>query len=345
MPLRTTTIGAFPKPSYLNTPDWFGFESTIGSDATLATNRGPVDPTEILDRATVDVVKAQVRLGIDVPTDGEVRRENYVHYHCRHWDGIDFGRLTRRSLRDGAWIGDVPTFTGPIEVRDHFLPRDWAVAQSASDRPVKVTVPGPLTVMDSTADDHYGDERRWGAALAAALNHEVRAVAEAGCRVIQVDEPVFARYPDRALEYGLDLVEQVFAGLPTGVERVLHMCCGYPDRLDSEEYEKADPATYLQLAPSLDESSIDTVSLEDAHQSNPGALFETFAETTVVLGVVEIAASRIESVGEIRQRVEEVLRYLPPEQLMLAPDCGLGMLPESIALAKLTNLVEAAATV
>ena len=219
---------------------------------------------------------------------------------------------------------------------------DMGFRRSIAER---VTKSGELVLtVDSTADDHYRDERRWGTALAAALNHEVRAVADVGCAVIQVDEPVFARYPDRALDYGLELVEQVLAGLPASVERVLHMCCGYPDRLDSEEYDKADPSTYLRLAPALDESSIDAVSLEDAHQANPGALFEAFGETTVILGVVEIAASRIESVGEIRQRVDEVLRYLPPEQLMLAPDCGLAMLPEPIALAKLTNLVEAAAT-
>lgn len=337
MPLRTTTIGAFPKPAYVAMRDWF---SDVETGASTPPER--VDAQETLDRATVEVVRAQVGLGIDVPTDGEIRRENYVHYHLRHLEGIDFQRLTRRTVRNGAWTADLPTVTGPIRTGEHFLPRDWRIAQSATDRSVKVTLPGPLTIMDTTADAHYLDDRAWGDDLAMALNYEVRAVADAGATVIQLDEPVFARAPERALALGFELVEKVFAGLEEGVERLLHVCCGYPDALDSSRYEKADPGAYLLLAPAIERASIDAVSLEDAHRHNRAELFELFTSTTVVLGVVDIASSRLEKPEEIIDRVHDVAEAIPLDRLVLAPDCGLGMLSTDLAMAKLSAVVAAA---
>lgn len=342
MALLTTTIGAYPKPSYVETADWFGFGSTMGPEATLATNEAEAESDAVLDRAVHEVVTAQVAAGIDVPADGEVRRENYVHYHCRHLDGIDFTRLTTRVLRNGAWEGEVPTFVSEIAPRDHFLPRDWRVAQAATDRPVKITMPGPMTIMDTTADAFYGDELTWGAALADALNHEARALAAAGCTVIQVDEPVFARYPDRAVTYGIELLERVFDGLDPSVTRAMHVCCGYPDALDSDWYEKADVDAYQQIAPAIDAATVKVVSIEDAHRYNDPSLFEKFSATTVVLGAVQIARSRVESVEEISERVSTVLDHIDADRLMLGPDCGLGMLPEELVTAKLENMTEAA---
>lgn len=334
MPLRTTTIGAFPKPAYLSTRGWFNDAETPLEPAA--------DRVEELDRATTEVVRAQTELGIDVPTDGEIRRENYVHYHLRHLDGIDFDHLTRRTVRNGAWTADLPTVVGAIRAREHFLPRDWSVAQAATDRPVKMTVPGPLTIMDTTADGHYGDERAWGFDVARALNAEVLALIEAGCRVVQVDEPVFARYPERALGLGFNLLEEVLAGVPTSVERVLHVCCGYPDRLDSTTYEKADPGVYLRLAPAIEEASIDTVSLEDAHRRNAQELFEALGSTRVILGVVDVASSRVETAAEILERAAEVAAAVGEDRLTLGPDCGLALLPIELATAKLTAMVNAA---
>jgi 5-methyltetrahydropteroyltriglutamate--homocysteine methyltransferase len=197
MGLLTTTIGAYPKPDYVPIPDWFQEEDTVSKDPTKALDSCTWcygDEAEaLLDRATREVVEEQVRIGIDVPTDGEVRRENYIHYHCRQLRGIDFSRLTRKSMRSGKWVVSVPTIVGPVRSENQFLIRDWQVAQSFTERPVKITVPGPMTIADSLADEYYGDERRLGRDLAKALNAEILALAEAGCRWIQVDEPLFAR--------------------------------------------------------------------------------------------------------------------------------------------------------
>ncbi len=342
-PVTTTAIGAFPKPDYVPLPDWLGSASTT-ADATVATSRLVSTPEldAAVERGIGEVVRDQVGAGVDVPTDGEVRRENYVHYHCRHLTGIDFDVLTDKLVRAGTWQARLPTFVGPVEAGEPFLVDDYRIAQSATDRPVKMTLPGPLTIMDTTADAHYDDALAWGHDLAIALNAEATALAAAGCTHIQVDEPAFARYPDRAVSYGFELLEIAFGGLGGSVTRTLHMCCGYPDRLDNPDYPKADPAAYLRLAEHVDRSSVGAVSIEDAHRPNDLALFSAFTATTVILGAARIASSRVENVDEIAARVEAVLTRVPPERLQLAPDCGLGMLPRSIALQKLRNLRAAA---
>ena len=349
MALLTTTIGAYPKPDYVPTPDWFreggaGIANpTAAYDEYLANL--PPNIEEILDRGTREVVRDQSGVGIDIPTDGEVRRENYIHYHCRHIQGIDFAHLTRKVSRQGAWVADLPTVIGPLKARDHFLPQDYRIAQAATGRPVKITVPGPMTITDSVADAYYHDEKRLGAALAAAINEEILALAAAGCTWIQIDEPVFARQPDKALAYGFENLERCFHRLPDHVTRAVHMCCGYPDYLDQEDFQKADQRAYFQLAEAIEASSIQAISLEDAHRHNDLALLEHFKTTKVMFGVIAIARSRIETVTEIKARLEEALAHIDAGRLIAAPDCGLGFLTRELALAKLTNMVAAARAV
>ena len=346
MPIRTTTIGAYPKPEYVPIPDWFREESTVAKDPTKALDNCNEchDPQaeELLDRATREVVLEQVRLGIDVPSDGEVRRENYIHYHCRNLEGIDFACLTRKAMRDGQWVVAVPTITGPIKARAGFLVRDWRVAQAITEKPVKITLPGPLTIIDSTYNSFYEDERKLGADLATALNNEVRKLAEAGCRWIQIDEPIFARELDKALAFGIENLERCFYGIPAEVNRTIHICCGYPDRLDSDQYQKAPAQNYFRLAPALDEAALDVISIEDAHRPNDLSLLELFKHQTIIIGVIGIARSRIESVEEIASRLQKALDHIDKERLMAAPDCGLGMLSRRQVKAKLANMVEAA---
>ncbi len=341
--LTTTTIGAYPKPESVAVETWFGARTRRPSEGyEAALDRMGAEAAGLLDAAVVEVVRAQVAAGIDIPTDDEVRRDNYVHYHCRHLTGIDFERLTEKTARAGAWKTTLPTITGPIAPRDRFLARDWRIAQAATERPVKITVPGPLSIADTLADDHYHDAPALGAALAEAIAVEVRALAEAGCRHIQIDEPVFARYPREAQDFGVEHLERCFHGLPAGVTRTVHICCGYPEHLDQEDYVKAAPETYFDLAAALEEAAIDAVSLEDAHRPNDLTLLERFAKTTVILGVVAIAVSRIEAVEAIAARLRQALEHIDASRLWAAPDCGLAMLPRDLAKQKLANLCAAA---
>ena len=347
MPLLTTTIGAYPKPDYVTVQDWFRHggpgtgNPTGGASAQPAEAGGEAE--EAFDRATREAVADQTGAGIDIPTDGEIRRENYIYYQCRHMAGFDFARLTEKAMRAGAWTAIVPAVTGPVTAGEPFLPRDFRIAQAATDKPVKITVPGPLTITDSIADEHYGDERKLGAALAVALNAEIRALADAGCHWIQIDEPLFARYPGKAVDFGIENLERCFHGVPEHVTRVMHMCCGYPERLDQDDYLKADVGAYFTLADALEKSStVQAVSIEDAHRPNDLALLDRFRHIKVIFGVVAIAATRIEEVEEIRARLADALGHIDADRLIAAPDCGLGMLSRETTIAKLRNLCAAA---
>ena len=347
MALLTTCIGAYPKPDYVKLPDWFNIPA--GPDTADPTKQwaaamaalGP-DAEDIITRGVGEAVRDQVDASIDIPTDGEIPRENYIHYHCRHIEGIDFSKLTLSPVRGGNYEANLPTIVGPVKARDSFLAHDWRRAQAFTDRPVKITMPGPMTIADTNADAFYNDAQKLGSDLATALNQEVLTLAEAGCKYIQVDEPVFARKPDEALRYGFDNLERAFHGCPEHVNRVVHMCCGYPDRLDHPDYPKADREAYRQIADAIEQSSIDMVSLEDAHRHNDLTLLENFTKTTVILGVVAIAKSHVESIDEITNRLRQALEHIDKARLVAAPDCGLGLLGKELTLRKLKNMSVAA---
>jgi 5-methyltetrahydropteroyltriglutamate--homocysteine methyltransferase len=185
-----------------------------------------------------------------------------------------------------------------------------------------------MTIADSVADRFYGDKKKLGKVVAEVLNYEVRALAKAGCKWIQVDEPVFARYVNEAIKYGIENLERCFYGVPKFVNKCMHMCCGYPDKVDEDpsiaEKKKADSGAYVRLADGLDEAEVDVVSIEDAHRHNDLGLLEKFTRTKVALGVIEIASSRVESVEEIGNRLNQVLGHIDKERLMVA-----GMVPTS----------------
>lgn len=350
MAILTTCIGAYPKPDYVPMRDWFqvkdGLTDTSGK-VTRQANEVEAQESEeneaLYVQATKEAIEDQVSCGVSIPTDGEQRRENYIHYHCRHLNGFDFKDLTKRTLRDGAYTAELPTIRSKITAKDeHFLDHDYKVAQAFSSRPVKITIPGPTTVMDTCANEYYDDERQLAFDLADAMNHEIRALAAAGCKYIQVDEPLFARNVERALDYGVECLDRCFDRVSEDVTRVMHMCCGYPGHLDDFEYHKADPSSYFRLAGAIDTSTINQVSLEDAHRYNDLSLLEKFTKTTVIFGSVAIAQSKIESVEEIVSRLQSAIKHIDKDRLIAAPDCGLAMLGRKLAMKKLTNLCEAA---
>ncbi|MEE8246555.1 MAG: 5-methyltetrahydropteroyltriglutamate--homocysteine methyltransferase, partial [Alphaproteobacteria bacterium] len=174
MALTTTTIGSYPKPAYVAIPDMFQDRVETMKNPTRsyaeAVRALGADAEAVFARGTREAVLDQVGAGVDIPTDGEIRRENYIHYHCRHIAGIDFGELTLTRVRDGAYADALfPTITGPVGAGAPFLAHDWKVAQSFTERPVKITGPGPMTIGETIADAHYGDSRRRDAALAEAV--------------------------------------------------------------------------------------------------------------------------------------------------------------------------------
>ena len=330
MTIPTTTIGAYPKPADAPVPMWSNMGEqrrtapTMVYDAMVGDQSAETKRT--LDRMTRDAVREQAECGITIPTDGEIRREHYVYYHCRHVPGIDFAHLSEQSMRDGSWVARVPTVTSKLEPGPAFLPDDWRVAQSATDREVKITVPGPLTISDTIADEYYSSRPDLARALAGVLNVEIKRLAEAGCTWIQVDEPLFARNVDAALAFGVECVERCFAGVGPQVNRAVHICCGYPAGLDDPDPAKADAASYFDLSGALDAADVDAVSIEDAHRPNDLGLLELFGHTTIILGLIDIAKSHLESVDALRARMGAALERRPA-------DCGARLRPGAAAAA------------
>jgi len=197
-----------------------------------------------------------------------------------------------------------------------------------------------MTIVDSLVNEFYESEEELRSDIVKALNQEMRSLVKAGCRYIQVDEPVFVRYPENARKFGIHNVESCFHDI-VGVTRIVHICCGYPNYVNQAGYPKADPLSYFTLADALEDSIIHQVSIEDAHRHNDLSLLERFKRTKIILGLVDVAKSRVESVDEIRQRKDAALEHIDKEMLMAAPDCGMKLLDPKTAKAKLVNLVKA----
>ncbi|MBT4604118.1 cobalamin-independent methionine synthase II family protein [archaeon] len=341
--IKTTVIGSYPKPAYVEIPDWFklGFATYTTKDSNAYLKNKDQDDDFHLLKGIKEVLQEQEKIGIDIPTDGEIRRGNYIHYHCRHLKGISFDKLTKKVCRNGAYTFMAPTVIGKIESIKPFLANEWKLCTLFTNNQIKVTIPGPMTIFDTISSEYYKDEKELYDDIVKAINHEVLSLAEQGCVHIQIDEPLLVRKPKDALDFGIKNLERCFAGVPSTVFKTIHACCGYPNKLDEKDYPKADKDAYLKVAKALDDADIDAISLEDCHRRNDPELFSKFTKTTIILGVLKIASSKIETVEEIKNHIEEVLQNIPAERLMIAPDCGLAMLPIEICKAKLKNMVKA----
>ena len=346
--MLTTVIGSYPKPNYLKITDWFNAKG--GTDTENPTKyyykevkQMGEKTEELFLQAATEVIKDQIECGIDIVTDGEVRRENYIHYHCRHIAGVDFETLTEKVARTGNYKCWLPTITAKVEAQDSFLVHDWKVSQKLSSKPVKITIPGPMTIADTIANTYYKSDDKMGFDLAEVINVEIKRLQKAGCKYIQVDEPLFARKPQQAIDFGIDNLAKCFEGLEnTEIEKITHICCGYPDKLDVINYPKAPLDSYKKIAKALDASLIDSVSIEDAHRYNDLELLRNFTKTKVIFGFIKIASSQIETKEEIENRVLDALNYIDKQQLIAAPDCGLGHLPRQLAIEKLKIMVDVA---
>merc|ERR1719335_553651 len=358
--LPTTVIGSFPKPKYLSLPDDFKLNhekknkgmmgSTINEMNKFLSEQTPEMQASLeadIMRATEDVIKQQCDCGVQIVTDGEIRRENYIHYLCRFIEGISFDNLTLTSLRNGAFQSRLPTIVGPVSWKGGMsCGEEWKKSQATAPKGtwVKYTLPGPMTIIGSVADAYYKNDAKLAEDLAKIVKLQVHDLAAAGCRHIQVDEPLFARKPDDALAFGVKCLDACFAGCPKFVEKQMHMCCGYPGYLDHKDYQKADQTAYRRIAPALDDSCIDAVSIEDAWCRNELSLLSLFKKTKVIFGTMNVSSSRVETVEEMRARLADALQYIQPERLVVAPDCGLALLQSrpDLLKQKLANMCAAA---
>lgn len=350
--LKTTVIGSFRKPTYLSVPSFVDQESNAFNKEHLdkfnqvASCLPATDLAEQVERAVKETIALQLELGIDVLTDGEMRRDDYMFDYMRRHEGFDFVNTEECSLRNGAYTAKLPCIRSPVVHRTNAIADEWRASQNYSPQaPVKYTIPGPMTITGTCKNNYYQDERLLSADLVKCINADVLALVAAGCKQIQIDEPLLMRRPEVAMEYGIAALTECLKGVPSDVETTVHMCCGYPQYLDQNDYMKADPNCYSIVAEKLDAAGFSAISFEDSHRRNDPSVFKKYTKSTIILGVLEVASSRVESVQEIKQHILDVMEVVPRHRLIIAPDCGLPFLPDDVMRAKLVNMVQAANSV
>jgi 5-methyltetrahydropteroyltriglutamate--homocysteine methyltransferase len=294
-------------------------------------------PDQLRDLAHDDAVRLAVRdlerAGIDIVSDGEVRRESYFNWLAPALTGLDVDKPGTAMSRVGRPT-PVPRAVGPITRPKPVLARHTAFLRSETSRPIKVTVPGPFTLTALTQDEHFRDAARLAMAYAAVVNEELRDIKAAGADFVQLDEPYLQAWPDRAREYGVAAIDRALEGVagPT----VVHLCFGYAHTVRDKK-----PSGYSYL-PELDRCRATHVSIEAAQPRLDCAILAALPSKTIVFGVLDLGDEKVETPEVVAGRIRAALAHVPPERLVPAPDCGMKYLPRERALAKLEALVAGA---
>jgi 5-methyltetrahydropteroyltriglutamate--homocysteine methyltransferase len=334
MLLPTSLVGSYPQP------DWLIDRERLSKDVPRirAENlwRVASDKLEAAqDDATILAIRDQERAGLTIITDGEQRRESYSNRFATALDGIDADNPGTTINRNGKPI-PVPRVVAPIRRKHPVLVRDLKVLRANTDRPVKMTIPGPFTMSKQAQDDYYRDPQAVALGFAAAVNAEILDLFAAGADIVQIDEPWMQQHPDDARRYGLNALKRALEGV-TGTVAV-HLCFGYAALVHGK------PAGYSFL-PELENSKASQISIEAAQPRLDLKILETLPTKTIVLGVNDLADENAETPELVAARIRAALAYVPPERLALAPDCGMKYLPREIAFAKMKALADGAAMV
>ncbi|WP_433786229.1 uroporphyrinogen decarboxylase family protein [Actinomycetospora sp. CA-101289] len=284
------------------------------------------------DDATLLAIRAQEDAGLDVVTDGEIRRESYSNHLATALDGVDVDNPGTALDRSGH-PNPVPRITGPISRPAPIQVDDLRFLRAATDRTIKMTVPGPFTMSQQAQDDHYGDPGEAALAYAAAVNAEIRDLFAAGADVVQIDEPYMQARPDAAREYGLAALNAALEGV-TGTTAV-HICFGYAAIIHAR------PEGYSFL-PELAGSPVDQISIETAQSGLDLGVLRDLTDKTIILGVLDLSTPEVEDAETVAGRARRAFDLLPREQVVLAPDCGLKYLPRESAAGKMRALAAGA---
>ncbi len=324
-PIATTTVGSFPRPSWL--ADRTRSHITFRLDGALL--------QEALDDATLLILKRQEEIGLDLLTDGEQRRHHFISHVLAACDGIDTVNLgVKDNYRRIVQQRSVPRVIGKVARRVPAALEDLRFALAHTTRPIKMAVPGPLTVVDSTLDQAYGDEEALAIDVAAVLNLELLDLQATGCDVLQIDEPAMTRYHEKVAAYGARALDRCLEGID--VPTIVHLCYGYPGGGGQHQYE------YPELLKELMKTRIGGFAVEFARSNYDPKVLEICRGRLVMFGCVDPGDSPAPSVASVVERVRPALKYVNPENLLLAPDCGLMTISPQLAAAKARVLVEAA---
>ena len=328
-PVTPTTIGSYPRPKWMieaiPEESRAAFRFTLEGDALR----------EAQDEAVRAAIRVQEDAGLELIGDGEQRRTNFINHILASWDGVDFENKTAKSIRRRDDPRPVPTVRGKLVRREQAAVEDLKFLKANTDRPVKIDVPGPMTVVDSTFDAVYGDEAAMAMDAAAALNQELCALQDAGADVLQIDEPAMTRWHEKVVEYGAKALDRAIAGIT--VPTIVHLCYGYPGGLEAQHYY-----TYPELLDMLMETNISGFSLEFARSKYPADVLRHVEGRIVMLGCIDPGDQPLEAKDDVVGLVKQALEYVAPENLWLAPDCGLMLVSPEQAQAKSKLLVDTA---
>ena len=329
----TTLVGSYPQPEWLIDrqrlagrfpPRVRARELWRVSEAYLA---------EAQEDATIMAIEAQESAGLDIITDGEIRRESYSNRFATALDGVDLDNPGTALDRSGH-PNPVPRVVGPIRRRHAVEVGDLEFLRRHTQRRVKVTVPGPFTMAQQAQIDFYGGSRQLAAMdYAAAVNAEIRDLFDAGADVVQIDEPYMQARPDEAREFGLQALNRALEGI-TGTTAV-HICFGYAAMMRDK------PAAYSFLT-ELADAPVRQISIETAQPSLDCAVLATLPGKKIILGVIDLSSNEIETPEQVAARIRRALPYVNPADVIVAPDCGMKYLPRDIAFGKLQAMVSGA---
>ena len=334
--LPTTVVGSYPQPDWLVDRAILTRNNVVPRVRLKEIWRVAEDALEqAQDDATLIAVRDMERAGIDIITDGEMRRESYSNRFALALDGVDVDNPAVVSGRMGKPT-PVPRVTGPIRRRHAVERRDVEFLRANTDRRIKITLPGPFTMSMQAQDEHYGDDEAFAMAYAAVVAEEARDLVAAGADVIQLDEPWLQARPEQAGRYGVKAINRALEGVAGTT--VVHLCFGYAALVSDK------PSGYSFL-PQLADSTATQISIEAAQPRLDLGMLSDLSNKTIMLGVLDLGTTEVESAEAVAARLREGLRHVAADRLVAAPDCGMKYLPRARAFAKLKALAEGAAIV
>ncbi|QIM54633.1 methionine synthase [Hydrogenophaga crocea] len=293
--------------------------------------------------ATLLWIKAQEDAGLDVIGDGEQARQHFVHGFVEHVEGIDFVNKVKMGIRNNRYDAMVPQVVAPLKLKGRVHAFEAQLARQHTKKPLKFTLPGPMTIVDTVADRYYGDKVKMAMAFAELLNQEALALQADGVDIIQFDEPAFNVYMAEAADWGVKALERAAQGL--SCKTAVHICYGYGIEANvkwketlGEEWRQ-----YEQVFPALAKSRIDQVSLECFHSHVPPELMALLQGKEVMVGVIDVASDTVETPEQVAETIGQALQYVPRDKLIACTNCGLAPMSREVALAKLDALAKGAA--
>lgn len=330
-----TLVGSYPQPDWLIDHAKLAHQMPPRVREQALWRVAPEFLEQAQDDATLLAIRDQERAGLDILTDGEMRRESYSNRFATALDGIDLDNPAEITSRSGNKV-TVPRVVGKIRRKHPVQVRDVEFLRANTDRAIKITVPGPFTMSRQAKNEFYGSVEEMAQDYAAAVNEEILDLFAAGADVVQIDEPWMEANPVEARQYGLDALRRALKGVRGTT--ALHICFGYAALVPGR------PAKYSFLE-ELNDSPVDQISIETAQSRLDCSVLERIAVKSILLGVIDLSTHEVETADTVAARIRRALPYIAPERLVIATDCGMKYLPRPVAFGKLKAMVDGASLV